>query len=201
VEVLEPDWNQPKPSPDEAAQMCSRVQLSQVILPEQQFNVFIQSIRKSHRKGGVQLAAFDMEVDPIFDWFASRNRLTEFGVLDALLVQPTIRQAVPELKIPDSLSQGAGFGLSTPFTLDGNLAHALYHGGAYHKQRGDGRNEKELAGAVCNAMFGLRFGEVSRYTSHEPWTPWFRAIAWDSSDIVFDRRIRRLWLVAITDTD
>jgi hypothetical protein len=92
-------------------------------------------------------------------------------------VRPTFRQAVPELKIPDTLSQGAGFELSTPFTLDGAFAQALYHGGAYHKQQGDGKKEKELAIAVCDAMFGGRFGEVSRYTSHEPWTPWFCAIA------------------------
>jgi hypothetical protein len=199
--VLEPNWSQPKPSVDDAVTMCSRVQLSRVELPEQPFNTFVESISKSHRKGGIQLVAFDVGVDSVFDWFASRNRLTDFGLLDALLVQPTFRQAVPTLNIPDTLSQGAGFDLSTPFILDGALAQALYHGGAYHKQQGDGKKEKELANAVCDAMFGGRFAEVSRYTSHEPWTPWFCAIAWDSSDIVFDRRIRRLWLIAITDTD
>ena len=201
MELLEPDWNQPKPSPDETTTMCSRVHLSQVLLPEQPFNEFIQSIGETHVNGGAQLAAFDVGADRVFDWFASRNRLTEFGLLDNLLVQATIRQAVPDLKIPDLLPHGAGFNLDTPFTLDGNLAHSLYNGGAYQKRPGDGRSEKELAQAVCDAMFGLRFGEVSRFTSHETWTPWFGGIAWDSTDIVFDKRVRRLWLIAITDTD
>jgi hypothetical protein len=201
MKLLEPDWNQPKPSPSEATEMCSRVQLTRVLLHDQPFNVFAESINNSHTNGGLQLAAFEIGVNAIFDWFASRNRLTEFDVLDSLLVRPTIREALPELGVPDNLPDGAGFGLSTSFTLDGNFAHSLYHGGAYHKKTGDGRREKELAARVCDAMFGLRFAEVSRYTSSKTWTRWFGGIAWDSSDILFDGRLRRLWIIAITDTD
>jgi hypothetical protein len=118
-----------------------------------------------------------------------------------LLVRPTIRETLPDLAIPETFPDGAGFELSTSFTLDGNLAHSLYHGGAYHRQSGDGRSEKELAVRVCDAMFGLRFAEVRRYTSNQLWTRWFYGIAWDSSDVLFDRRLRRLWVIAITDTD
>jgi hypothetical protein len=207
--LLEPDWNQPKPSWDEAVEMCSRVQLTQVLPTNEPFKVFAESINKSHRKGGLQLGGFEVGFNIVFDWFASRNRLTEFDVLDRLLVRPTIREALPELAIPDSLADGKGcslstsfgFGLSTSFTLDGDFAHSLYHGGAYHKKTGDGRTEKELAIRVCDAMFGLRYGEVNRYTSNQMWTPFFGGIAWDRSDVFFDRRLRRLWIVAITDTD
>lgn len=201
MELLEPDWSQPKPSPEEATAMCRRIALGTVILPEYPFDEFIQSINMSHRNGGVQIAAFDIGADSVFDWFASRNRLWEFGILDGLLVRSTIRETVLELKIPETFPEGAGFGMGTSFTLDGGLASSLYRGGAYHKPTGDGRKEKELALAVCNAMFGLRFGEVNRYTSTAMWTPWFYGIAWDSSDVILDRRLRRLWLVAITDTD
>lgn len=201
MELLEPDWSQPKPSPDEARMTCQRIQLSPVKLPQQPFDAFLESLTASHRNGGVQVAAFHLGANRVFDWFASRNRLTEFGLLDALLAQPTIREAVPELRIPDPLKEAAGFNFSIPFTLDGNLANSLYRGGAYHRVNGDGAKEKELAGSVCDAMFGRRFGEVNRFTSHEPWTSWFGGIAWDSSDIVFDRRLRRLWLIAITDSD
>jgi hypothetical protein len=209
VKLLEPDWNQAKPSWDEAVEMCSRVQLTQVLPTNEPFKVFAESINKSHRNGGLQLAGFEVGFNIVFDWFASRNRLTEFDVLDRLLVRPTIREALPELAIPDSFADGKGcslstsfgFGLSTSFTLDGDFARSLYHGGAYHKQTGDGRPEKELAIRVCDAMFGLRYGEVNRYTSSQMWTPFFRGIAWDSSDVLFDRRLRRLWIVAITDTD
>lgn len=201
MELLEPDWNQLKPSWDEATEMCARVQLTQVIATNEPFKIFAGSINKSHRNGGLQLAGFEVGFDTVFDWFASRNRLTEFDVLDHLLVRSSIREALPELAIPETFANGTGFGLSTCFTIDGDLARCLYHGGAYHRAIGDGRMEKELAIRVCEAMFGLRYGEVSRYTSSQMWAPWFRGIAWDSSDVLFDRRRRRLWIIAITDTD
>jgi hypothetical protein len=201
LKLLEPDWNQAKPNWDEAIEMCSRVQLTQVLPTNEPFKVFAESINNSHRNGGLQLAGFEVGFNIVFDWFASRNRLTEFDVLDRLLVRPTIREAIPDLAIPESFADGTGFALSTSFTLDGDFAHSLYHGGAYHKQTGDGRMEKELAVRVCDAMFGLRYGEVNRYTSSQMWTPWFRGIAWDRSDVLFDRRLRRLWIVAMTDTD
>jgi hypothetical protein len=65
----------------------------------------------------------------------------------------------------------------------------------------DGKAAKRLALDVCDAMFGLRYGEISMYESYESWTPWFRGIAWDLTEVVFDRRSRRLWVFAITDTD
>lgn len=54
---------------------------------------------------------------------------------------------------------------------------------------------------VCDAMFGLRFGEITLAETFEPWTPWFCNIAWDMTIVIFDRRQRLLWLFATTDTD
>lgn len=199
--MLKPDWNQPRPTWEDTRDMGREIQLMRTDTHARQFDEFVASLKKSHRNGGAQLAAFDVGENLVFDWFASRNRLYEIGVLDALLTRPTVREALPELRIPDSFPEGTGFDLRSSFTLDGDLAHALYHGGAYHKKEGDGRKEKELALAVCEAMFVLRFGEVSRFSAHGMWTPWFHDIAWDNSDVVFDHRLRRLWLIAITDTD
>src|SRR5438874_12505340 len=109
--MLDPDWNQAKPSADETVRMCSHVQLSPVILPEQPFLAFVESIANSHVNGGAQLAAFDVGANSDFDWFASRNRLSEFAVLDNLLVQSSFKRSVPELRIPDSRPEGSGFTL------------------------------------------------------------------------------------------
>jgi hypothetical protein len=49
MELLEPDWNQPKPSREEATAMCRRIALERVVVPAYPFNVFIQSINMSHR--------------------------------------------------------------------------------------------------------------------------------------------------------
>jgi len=78
------------------------------------------------------------------------------------------------------------------FLLDGTLAHILYHGGAYHNAQGDGSVEKRFALEVCDAMFGVRYGEISSYTNYGQWIPWFKGIAWDLTLVVFDRRTRRI---------
>jgi hypothetical protein len=144
--------------------------------------------------------AFRIDSDPVFEWFASRNRLSDEALIDALIVHPAIRRALPDLQIPSS-SADTGLETADPFLFDGRLAHALYYGGAYSRPDGDGKAAKSLALDVCNAMFGLRFGEISLLESFKAWTPWFRGVAWDMTAVLFDQRLRRLWICTVTDTD
>ncbi len=199
-ELLEPDWAQERPRAEEVQLMCRRIGLSSVNLPKEPFRRFLYQLRQSHDAGGAHLAAFDVSTDRTFDWFASRNRLTEDTLIDSLVVHPTIRGALPDLSIPEREVQ-IGLSPADPFLLDGRFAHCLYSGGAYWEPKGSGGNDKALAMDVCEAMFGLRYGEVSLAESSKAWTPWFHGIAWDLTEVVFDRRLRRLWLFAITDLD
>jgi hypothetical protein len=201
MELLEPDWKQVRPTPAEVQEMCRQISLEQASLPALPFDKFLQEVRQNHDNGGAYLVAFDVGANLIFDWFASRNRLTDERLLDSLLVHPAIRRGLADLLIPDSPKSENGFTLSDQFEFDGKLAHTLYHGGAYGKTQGNGRTEKLFALDVCEAMFGLRFGEITCYLSYAPWTSWFRGIAWDLTAIIFDRRTRRLWALAVTDTD
>jgi hypothetical protein len=174
-------------------------------LPSEPFAKFIEHLRKSHDTGGAYLAAFDVGPDPVFDWYASRNRLSEDGLLEGFVTRPVVRDALPELRIPVSIQPtdacNTGFRMFDQFLLDGTLANVLYQGGAYHKSQGDGRTEKTVALEVCDAMFGLRYGEILCNPNYDAWTPWFKGIAWDLTIVVFDRRTRCIWLLAITDTD
>jgi len=201
MEFLEPDWKQNRPTAVDVHEMCGRIQLTRTSLPEYPFERFLQRLRKSHDQGGAYLAAFDVGPDSVFDWFASRNRLTDENLLDQLLGHASTRQAFSELLIPPSREIKAGLAMSNQFLLDGALAQALYRGGAYHTAQGNGREEKTFSLSVCDAMFGLRFGEISYYVTYDAWTPWFKGIAWDFTAVVFDRRARKLWITAITDTD
>jgi hypothetical protein len=201
MELLEPNWKQIRPTAIEVHEMCGQIQLTLANLPEHPFERFLQRVRKSHDQGGAYLAAFDVGPNPAFDWFASRNRLEDEKLLDQLLAHPSIRQAFPELRIPSSGKIETGLTMSDQFQFDGALAHALYRGGAYHNAQGDGREEKTFSLEVCDAMFGLRFGEVSYYVTYDAWTPWFKGIAWDLTAVLFDRRARKIWVTAITDTD
>jgi hypothetical protein len=201
MELLEPDWKQARPTSRDVQEMSQQIILERVSLPSLPFDKFLQQIRQNHDNGGAYIVAFDVGANSIFDWFASRNRLTDERLLDTLLVHPAIRQGLPELFIPSSLGHETGFTLSDQFEFDGKLTKALYHGGAYAKAQGNGRAEKLFALEVCEAMFGLRFGEISCYVSYAPWTSWFKGIAWDLTAVIFDRRMRKLWVLSVTDTD
>jgi hypothetical protein len=136
----------------------------------------------------------------VFDWFASRNRLSDERLIYKLIVHPAIREALPQVQIPESKAE-TGLAMGRPFLIDGSLARALYNGGAYTVAVGEGRGDKDLALKVCDDIFGLRFGEVSLLESFQGWTPWFKGIVWDMTVVLFDRRLRRLSILAITDTD
>jgi hypothetical protein len=205
TELLTPDWQQPRPSPANVEDMWASIDIKRVDLPSQPFGNFIEHVRKSHDNGGAYLAAFDVAPDRVFDWYASRNRLSDDGCLEGFVTHYTVREALPELRIPSSIAPVStcnnGFRQSDQFLLDGTFAHVLYNGGAYHNAQGDGRTEKKFALEVCDAMFGLRYGEISCYPNYDRWIPWFRGIAWDLTLVVFDRRTRRIWFLAVTDTD
>jgi hypothetical protein len=201
TELLTPDWKQPRPTFSDVQEMCGRIELTSVNPRVQVLEEFIAQVRKSHDNGGAHLALFDVGSDHVFDWFASRNRLTDEELLDTLLTHPSVQRALPELFLAPHERVTSGLAWYDEFLLDGTLARILYNGGAYSKSQGDGRREKALALSVCEGMFGLRFGEVSCYISHDPWTSWFKDVAWDVTAVVFDRRKRKLWILTITDTD
>jgi hypothetical protein len=201
MELLEPDWKQERPTAADVQDMSDRIELIPVSLQVQVLDDFIAQVRQSHGNGGAYLAAFDVGPDRVFDWFASRNRLWDERLLDLLLVHPAIRRALPMLIVPFPRRIKSGLAMYDQFLLDGTLSRILYTGGAHWEATGDGRAEKAFAVSVCEAMFGQRSGEVSCYLTNKPWTRWFKGIAWDLTVVVFDRRTRRLWILAITDTD
>jgi hypothetical protein len=106
----------------------------------------------------------------------------------------------PDLEV-GNLNYDGELRLINSFLFDGGLAAKLYYGGAYTRPEGDGRAEKETSLAFCDALFGLRFSEVSLYSTDTAWTPWFAGIAWDWTALLFDRRTRTLSVLALTDTD
>jgi hypothetical protein len=158
-QCLEPDWNQLRPPPDEVRLMCSRISVSRTELAPEALERLLECIRKSHSNGGAHLAAFTVPPDGVFDWFASRNRLADEHLIDSLIVPPAIREALPQILIPES-ETNTGLEMGDPFLLDGRLARTLYSGSAYTTEAGNGWEAKTLAIEVCDAIFGLRFGEA-----------------------------------------
>ncbi len=211
--LLDPVWEQPKPSFDEAQEMCSQVGLAFDEAQPASVTRVLDSLRESHSNGGAIFGTFRVGDSRTFDWFASRNRLAEFDILPSLLRREEVRVRFPELQIPieptaEAPSQSCsiatvdGFKMESSFLFDGHLAHGLYYGGAYStKTRLDAKRAKQLALAVCDDIFEQRFSEVSFFTNWGSWTPWFHGIAWDWTAFLFDRRKRRFSILAVTDTD
>lgn len=193
--------------------MCKQVDLTIDEVRTESLTKVLESLRESHSNGGALFASFRVGESQIFDWFASRNRLAEFEILTSLLRREKVRDQLPELQISEvatsgvdsqacSISTAEGFKMDSSFLFDGHLAQALYAGGAYDsKSRPDGKQAKQLALAVCDDLFEQRFSEISFFNNYDAWTPWFHGIAWDWTAVLFDRRTRRLSLLAVTDTD
>ncbi|HWE86570.1 MAG TPA: hypothetical protein VG267_16620 [Terracidiphilus sp.] len=231
MELLNPDSNQGKPTFAQARTMCQQVPLEIKPLIDPRLDSVLNRIGETHANGGALFASFNVGPSKAFDWFASRDRLLEFGILRQILDRVEVSIALPALKIQPSTPEDPAFvvrrlGDHAPetyefgddyefgdcdydgnfrarssFLFDGQLAQVLYAGGAYTRATGDGRVEKENSLAFCEALFGLRFSEVSHFSSRSAWTPWFGGIAWDWTAILFDRRARTLSILAVTDTD
>jgi hypothetical protein len=216
MSLLEPNWSQAKPSPKDAQRMCAHVGLEPIRQTDDRVDQVLEHLRATHSNGGAFLAVVRIEADSIFDWFASRNRLLENEILPLLLHRSEIRAILPEVKITESTqniqvaeSQDAcsitasnGFSFDNPFLLDGQLAQRLFAGGAYGPSlKISGRAAMQLAGDYCDAAFERRYEDVSLLSSYAAWTPWFAGIAWDWTSVLFDRRERKLWILAVTDED
>ena len=187
--------------------MCQQVHLEHRQLNEPRLDLVLNRLRETHTNGGALFASFNVGPSEEFDWFASRDKLLEFGILRQLLDRDEVSNALPELKIQktkadnpalsvrrlkDVLSSeqlaevlnsehssrlfghlgvdgeyeiagtesDENFQAKSSFLFDGELAEALYAGGAYTSPQGDGRVEKERSLAFCEALFGLRLSEV-----------------------------------------
>jgi len=210
MSLLEPRWEQAKPTPEEAQEMCNQISLTVVRDPTDAIEKVLSFLRKSHGNGGALFAAFRVGESNVFDWFASRNRLAEYSILAALLRREEVNNELPDLLSSKQLESGLnecsivstdGFTMESPFLLDGRIAQALYAGGAYGQSELDARTAKQLAIEFCEELFEQRYSEIVLFSNHSAWTPWFGNIAWDWTAFLFDRRKRTFAILAITDTD
>jgi hypothetical protein len=67
MELLNPDWNQKKPTFGEAWAMCQQVPLEERPLVNPGLNSVLNQIRESHANGGGLLAAFQVGPSKVFD--------------------------------------------------------------------------------------------------------------------------------------
>ncbi len=99
MDLLEPDFSQIRPTFAQAREMCEQVSLELRPLLDFRLISVLTQLRETHANGGALFASFHVETSEAFDWFASRQRLVEFGILRKLFDRNEVRSALPELKI------------------------------------------------------------------------------------------------------
>jgi hypothetical protein len=199
--MLEPDWEQARPTFDEVKRMWAELNVSNDPLENPAIDELLKHLRSTHSNGGAEFARFAVSAHPVLHWFGSRNRLEEIDFFTHLVSHPSVVATFsPVITASPEISLKLWGGVP-PFTLAGELAWVLVQGGAYDKFSGTAREAMNVAGSFCDALFGDRFTEILQFKSHESWTGWFYNVAWDGTWLGFDKRESKVWLLCITDTD
>jgi len=99
MELLEPDWNQPRPELSEVLIMCRRIELRHIGFQSDVVTQVLQRLRESHCNGGTMFATVSLGADRVFDWYASRNRSLEWEILPRILRREETKAILKELNI------------------------------------------------------------------------------------------------------
>lgn len=89
--------------------MCQEIPLKIRPLTDPRVDSVLDRLRETHANGGALFASFNVGPGEAFDWFASRNRLLEFGILRQLLDRVEVTSAVPALQIQPSRPDDPAF--------------------------------------------------------------------------------------------
>ena len=89
--------------------MCQQVPVEVRPLTDLRLSSVLNMLRETHANGGALFASFHVGPSEAFDWFASRDRLLEFGILRQLLNRDEIMSALPALQIQPSKPDDPAF--------------------------------------------------------------------------------------------
>ena len=198
------DWDEARPEWTDIVRSHESVKYEPVDSADPRVAAVLAAINETYIHGGGVFGRFRVsQADAVFRWFASRNRFDEYDFFPHFLGSKAVREALPELQIPDPLGRDLGFeqSWSGALTLDGEIAAILVAGGAYERFKGTAREAKDLGVAFTGALVGERYTDFMVYRSHKPWAAWFCDIAWDSTWVLLDGRRGEVTLLGVTDTD
>src|SRR5437868_2314025 len=113
MELLNSDSNQDRPTSVQARAMCQQVPLEIRPLIDPRLDSVLNRLCETHQNGGALFASFNVGPSEVFDWFASRDRLLEFGILRQLLDRVEVSSALPALEIHPSRPEDPAFAVRT----------------------------------------------------------------------------------------
>ncbi len=204
-----PDWDEPRPGGEQLEAARRDIGFAAVEGAGPELGRYCQSLEALGLRTVCARVSLD-SWDRTAEWFLSRNRLKEFGFVQAMLGSPALAVALPEVvaglgrrRFTDQgpVDMVKEFRVENPFGLDGVLAGLLWWGGPYKHFPGTAGQAKEMGVAVCAELIGDRWDEFDLYVSHLAWSLWFDDIAWDFTAALIDRRGMSATLIMATGTD
>ncbi|WIE54159.1 hypothetical protein [Curtobacterium sp. MCBD17_003] len=152
-------------------------------------------------RGSVFGAAFDVTGDDeTTAWYLCRNRVDEYGLVEALLTSPAMAAALPGID-QDVRFDADTFEERAAVELDGMIASALIWGGSSASFKGRAAEAKRIGRAFSDALVGDRYEDFRVDDSFQAWSGWFDDVAWDFTWVITDRRRKVMTVVFVTDDD
>ncbi|CAN5140530.1 hypothetical protein BH10CYA1_BH10CYA1_58580 [soil metagenome] len=198
-QMLTQQMNNPKPSQQEIEQMWLSLSFDRITEVEIPISDVLEQLNKI---GLAEFAKFRVSQHWVLDWFGSLDRFEEIDFFQKFLKSPSVIGSLTQLELKDTLPCGVlKLEPSSAFTFDGEVAKALYDGGAYSQYHISDREAKNFGIRLSDSLFSFRYSEVPIYRSSDAWSDWFYGIAWDITWFGFDKRNYECWLLCLTDTD
>ncbi len=91
--------NGERPTAAQAQAMCRRISLERQPALDARLDAVLDRIRTTDANGGALFATFNVGPDEVFDWFASGDGLSMFGILRQLFDRSEVNSALSELDI------------------------------------------------------------------------------------------------------
>jgi hypothetical protein len=161
---------------------------------------FVETLRQLHVNGGACFGSFRFPATGPFLAVAGRGELAGSGFFDHLWQTETVHRVLPELAAEPGFRTRRPFAWGNPFTLDGELASALFHGGAYSQYKGTAAKAKAEAAAPAAELLGRRFERSQVFTNHGEWCGYCSGIV-DWTWVVLDFQAHLLHVVCAMDVD
>lgn len=160
----------------------------------------LQALRTTHDNGGALLGIFEPSSPSAFE----NAQRFDFGgqehFVRSFLESPSVRSAMPELRIPASISGPLSYTWYSGFEFEGAITHLLLAEGAYIKSTIEDEVARQMSRSFMDALVGDR-QKTLVYRIDGAWAEWFYDVAWDSSYFFVQYATKRCGLLCITDTD
>jgi hypothetical protein len=198
--MLEPDWNQERPSLIDATAIWQDSVFASAPVCSSGIEELLKEFRATHVNGGAEFGRFTFAIIRNLHWFVSRNRFDEIHFIEHLLCSNAFRETLPQIRSPISI-EPIKWEWCSPYLIAGDWARALMAGGAYKSFNRGGRAALTIAERARFALFEDRFEDVQIYRASVPWSAWFFDVAWDMTWVGIDKRDFSAWVLCLTDTD